>query len=170
MMSTSTIMLIDEIMNYMYSRDWMSMCCKKNWVFCSGFTGYDVSCSLALFLWHWSRIQWYLSTSRSSNSLPAQKSWSTMNLSLPLPLSSLFIWESLDVTFLSSGNDDFPIIITFCVFGGSFCKLQSHLCQCPSSFWHWIAWWHLFVILYFLIVGLRSQSTQPLLYVVAPDH
>ena len=47
--------------------------------------------------------------------------------SRPPSLSFLYMRDSLKVTFLSSGYDNFPVIITFYVFSGSFCKLQSHL-------------------------------------------
>ena len=47
--------------------------------------------------------------------------------------------------------------------------LQLHLWQRPSSLWQWIDWWCFLVMLYFLIVDLRSQFTQHLIYDAAPD-
>ena len=144
MMPTSTVLLINEIVNYMYNWDLKSLCCGYNWVV-RGLTGRYASCSLVFFLWKWSRNQWYPLVLGSSNSLSAQKSrseepsegflfWSPLSLSL----SSLYMKGSIDATFLFSRNDGFPVIITFCVFSGSFCELQSHPWQRSSSFWQWI--------------------------------
>ena len=135
-MPTSTVLLIDKIVNYMYNRDLKSLCCGYNWVF-RGLTGRYASCSLVFFLWNWSRNQWYPLVPGFSNSLLAQKTRSrkvrskelSKGVLFPSPIPFLFLFlpfnmrEPVDITFWSSVNDGFPVIITFCVFGGSFCKL-----------------------------------------------
>ena len=143
-MPTSTIMLIDEIVDYMYNWDWISICCGHNWVF-RGLTGHGVSCSLVSFLWNRNRSQWFPLASRSNNSLsPSPKSLSSRSsqnsfLFQKVPSSFLFLpfymRESLEITLQSFGNDGSSVIITFCVFDSSFCELKSHLWQCLSGFW-----------------------------------
>ena len=103
MMPTSTILLIDEIVNYMYKRDLKSLWYGYNWVF-RGLTSRNVSCSLVFILWNRSRSQWYPLASGSSSFLPApQKSRSGKALSKRSPislfLSSLYMRESVDATF-----------------------------------------------------------------------
>ena len=102
MMLTSTVILIDEIMNYMYNQDSKSMCHGHNWVFSRGLTRRDASCSLVFFLQHWSRCQWYPLASRSSNSTICPQGEDPKSLFPKILQKSLFsfsllpfIWESL---------------------------------------------------------------------------
>ena len=79
-------------------------------------------------------VVWYTLISRFSNSLLAQKSWFERNLSKNshLPLFLPFLYKRVSILlfcFLVM-----TVIITFCVFDSSFCKLWSHLWQCPFCF------------------------------------
>ena len=120
----------------------VSLCCGHNRVF-SGWVGREASCSLISFLLNQSRSRWFPLTSGSSDSFflspkvsslsgwvgskssksPKSKSRSPFSFLL----SPFYMKEPLEVTSLFHGNDGFPVIITFCVFGGSFCGLQSYL-------------------------------------------
>ena len=174
-MHISTVLLINEIMDYMYNQEWISLCCGHNGVF-SGWIGHDVSCSLVSFLLNWSRIQWFpLSSISSDSSSLSQKSLvqvfgSDPEVPFSFLLSPFYMRESLEVTSSSLANDGFLVIITFFMFSCSFSGLQSHLWQRLSGFWECADWWCLVVMLYFLIVILRSQFTQPLLYAMALDR
>ena len=140
MMSTSTIMLIDEFVNYTYNQDSKSLCCRHNWVFSRWLTGCDVSCSLVFLFRHKSGSQWYHLASRSSHSLSTQKSEEVFfGPKKPFSLSLFsFLYERVSRYYffyplvMMTGE----VIITLCVVCGSFCKLQSHLWQGPSGFWH----------------------------------
>ena len=116
-----------------------------------GLTGHDASYSLVSFIWNRSRSQLFPLVSGSSNSLSLSLSLSqfksllsgssqkvlshfekvsgsySTERSLLLSFFFLFIWESLEVTLQSFGNYGSSVIITFCVFGCSFCELQSHM-------------------------------------------
>ena len=108
-MPTSTVMLTDEIMNYMYSREWISMCYGHNWVL-EGLTGHSASCSVVSFLWNQSRSQWYPLPSGSNHTHTHSLSPLSLRLQFTQPLIFTVVPDRVsEEALVLTERDRYPI-------------------------------------------------------------